>query len=196
MGCAQTNQTMDVKSSLSPEEQKKLETKLLRDPTNKKLRKLLIVKYIESEQYEKARHELAKILSENADDVEANYYMGLVYSRCNLTDEAKIYYNNVLEINPEHTSALFNLASIELENRSPSSAVRLYNKILEIKPDDADTHYNLAVLYDNYLIDEKNALRHYKRCLELFSKDKSCKIDLNIIKARIQELQILESSKK
>jgi len=196
MGCAQTQSTMDVSSSLSPAEQKKLETKLLRDPSNKKLRKVLIVQYIESEQYEKARHELAKILSKEADDIDANYYMGLVYSRSNLLDEAKIYYNNVLENDPQHTSALFNLASIELENRNPSSAARLYNKILEIKPDDAETHYNLAFLYDNYFIDEKNALRHYKRCIELFSQDKSCGINLNIIKDRIKELQILESSKE
>ena len=155
MGCAQTQSTINVSSSSSPEEQKKLETALLRDPSNKKLRKELIVKYIEAQQYEKARHELAKILSSESDDIDANYYMGLVYSRSNLLEEAKIYYNNVLENDPSHTSALFNLASIELENRNPSSAVRLYNKILEIKPDDRETHYNLAFIYDNYFIDEE-----------------------------------------
>ncbi|MCD6460386.1 tetratricopeptide repeat protein [bacterium] len=195
IGCAQIHSGKTVFSSVSPAEQKKMEEKLLRDPTNQELRKILIVNYIQTQQYDKARHELAKILSKNADDIDANYYMGLVYSRGNLLNEAVIYYNKVLELKPDHIPALFNLASIQLKNRNPSSAVRLYNKILEIDPDDAETHYNLAFIYDNYFIQEENALRQYKLCLELLAKEKSDKIDLNVIRDRIKELKLLKGSK-
>jgi len=41
-----------------------------------------------------------------------------------------------------------------------------YEKALEAVPDDADVHYNLAILYDEYLLDKKKAIKHYQAYLE------------------------------
>jgi len=53
------------------------------------------------------------------------------------------------------------------QNQRFDLALIEYKKALEMAPDDADVHYNLAILYDEYLLDKKKAIKHYQAYLKL-----------------------------
>lgn len=61
----------------------------------------------------------------------------------------------------------YNMALTYDRSKSYKDAAKEYVEALSIFPDDADSHYNLAVLYDDHLRDKNNAVKHYKRYLEL-----------------------------
>ena len=125
-----------------------MKKRFTQDPDNDALRLQLIKAYIQNKHYVESRCLLSQLLNQNASSVEANYLMGLTYSRQCLLDEAKLFYNKVIENNPNHIPTLFNLAVIDEKTKNCAQAKRKYDKILEQIPNDPDTHYNLALLYD------------------------------------------------
>jgi len=60
----------------------------------------------------------------------------------------------------------YNAGLVYDQNRQFELALIEYEKALEAVPDDADVHYNLAILYDEYLLDKKKAIKHYQAYLE------------------------------
>jgi len=66
----------------------------------------------------------------------------------------------------------YNLAVILTKQNNFRAAIREFEKVLEIKPDDKDTHYNLAIIYDEYMKDNKKALEHYRAYLRIAPQDK------------------------
>lgn len=64
----------------------------------------------------------------------------------------------------------FNLAVVYDKNGMYEDSEREYLKCLQIDPNDADVHYNLAILYDDKLNRNEDAIRHYKKFLELRPK--------------------------
>ena len=72
-------------------------------------------------------------------------------------------------------------------------ALAEYNKALAVAPDDADIHYNLAILYDEYLFDERKAIEHYQAYLKLCPDGEDAnKVDYWIVEAR-KELEWQEN---
>jgi len=59
------------------------------------------------------------------------------------------------------------LGYVDKKQGKISQAMDDYTKAIAKKPDYALAHFNLALLYDIYLQDIPNAVRHYKRYLEL-----------------------------
>ncbi|MDD5645198.1 MAG: tetratricopeptide repeat protein [bacterium] len=69
-----------------------------------------------------------------------------------LQEEPAIYYNAALECQ---------------QTGRYKEALDNYKKALALDPSDPDIHYNLAILYDENIEDNKKAVYHYKRYLEL-----------------------------
>lgn len=193
VGCAQDSQFLsDEGRSVSKEKLEAVETLLKNDPDNEALCEEIVVNYIYNKDYEKARHLLARRISQFPNSVNSNYLMGLVYTRQDFIDEAVIYYNKVLELEKNHVPTIFNLAGIKQKKHDYEGARKQYLKVLDISPDDADAHYNLAILYSEFFYDVKSALYHYEKCLKLYQKQKKKTRLLPIIRARIRELKILK----
>jgi len=194
-GCAQSKEfRIEKYPPVSAEIIEKLEKKLVSNPKNTAVRNDLIVAYIKNRFYEKARNLLAQSLNENPDNINSNYLMGLVCMRQSLPDEAKMYYEKVLSLNPNHSESIFNLAAIAQYNSNYEKAKNLYQKALEINPNDGDAHYNLAILYDKRFFDYKNAMYHYRRCVDIY-RNKNLKQQLvQLVKNRIEELKSIEES--
>lgn len=81
-------------------------------------------------------------------DLYAYYDLGVMDQDAGNATAAATEYRKSLLINPNYTSALFNLAIVETP-ASPSSAILLYNQILAINPKDPNTLYNLGLLLYN-----------------------------------------------
>jgi len=61
----------------------------------------------------------------------------------------------------------YNLAFMYDRAVDYENASKEYLEVLKIAPDDADTHYNLAILYDDHLNNKKEAVKHYRKYLQL-----------------------------
>ena len=66
----------------------------------------------------------------------------------------------------------YNLGVILTKQNNFRAAMREYEKVLELKPDDKDSHYNLAIIYDEYMKDNKRALEHYRAYLKIAPEGK------------------------
>ncbi|MFC1496876.1 tetratricopeptide repeat protein [Verrucomicrobiota bacterium] len=72
----------------------------------------------------------------------------------------------------ERLRLCYNLAYVYRAAKEYKKAEAEYRKALAINPDDSAVHFNLAVLYDDDLNDEKQAVKHYRRFLDLAPEDK------------------------
>ena len=108
--------------------------------------------------------------------------LGIVFSETNRMEDAEKMLRKAIEINDTLLPAYVRLASmLRTQGRIPE-ALEMNKKALEINPDYANAHYNLAILYDIYLQEPENALRHLEAYLKIVKdedkKDESWKKQL------------------
>jgi len=114
--------------------------------------------------------------------------LGVTYKRLGLLSEAIASYQRALEIDRSDAEVYYNLAIALREEGEFRKAEAAYKTALIISPDFTDAHYNLAVLYDLYLNDPGEAIRHYQRFLELGGGDsKEIQIWISALQKRIDE---------
>jgi len=114
--------------------------------------------------------------------------LGVTYKRLGLLPEAISSYQRALEIERGDAEVYYNMAIALREQGEFRKAEAAYKTALVISPDFVDAHYNLAVLYDLYLNDPDDAIRHYQRFLELGGGDsKEIQIWISALQKRIDE---------
>jgi tetratricopeptide (TPR) repeat protein len=114
--------------------------------------------------------------------------LGVTYKRLGLLTEAIESYQRALEIERGDAEIYYNLAIALREEGEFRKSEAAYKTALIISPGFADAHYNLAVLYDLYLNDPGEAIRHYQRFLELGGGDsKEIQIWISALQKRIDE---------
>jgi tetratricopeptide (TPR) repeat protein len=142
---------------------------------------------------ENGKNEEARLLFErlrNAYPKMGMVYMnlGVTYKRLGLLPEAISSYQRALEIERGDAEVYYNLAIALREQGEFRKAEAAYKTALVISPDFIDAHYNLAVLYDLYLNDPDEAIRHYQRFLELGGGDsKEIQIWISALQKRIDD---------
>lgn len=192
-GCAQTQKRYVLHETLpiSKEQISAMEEVVEVQPANILALKKLVSAYITNHEFERARHYADRLLTLDSSDVDAHYFMGLIYARQGFEAEAKEAFNKALELNPRHIPSLFAKAYIEEKKMNFYGARKLYYEVLEIDPDDADAHYNLAVLYDKKLFYPKKAFYHYEKALNLYKQQNANPDLIFLLKDRIDELKLL-----
>ncbi len=80
----------------------------------------------------------------------------------------------------------YNMGTVYTKEGKYKESEREYLSALRIDPSDAESHYNLGVLYDDYLNDKQNAVRHYKAYLKLRPNAN----DVNMVKEWLMRLEI------
>jgi len=114
--------------------------------------------------------------------------LGVTYKRLGLLPEAIASYQRALEIERGDAEIYYNLAIALREEGEFRKSEAAYKTALIISPEFADAHYNLAVLYDLYLNDPGEAIRHYQRFLEVGGGDsKEIRIWISALQKRIDE---------
>ncbi len=83
-------------------------------------------------------------------------------------DNAKLYYEKAIEINPKFSKAYFSLASLyDINFKKYNIAKKNYEKAIEINPKYSKAYYNLAILLKNHFQDYENAKENYEKAIEL-----------------------------
>lgn len=142
---------------------------------------------------ENGRTEEARLLFEGLRDVYPrmsifHVNLGVTYKRLGLLPEAISSYQRALEIERDDAGIHYDLAIALREHGEFRKSEEAYKTALAISPDFMDAHYNLAVLYDLYLNEPAEAIRHYQRFLELGGGDpKEIQIWITALQKRMDE---------
>jgi tetratricopeptide (TPR) repeat protein len=80
----------------------------------------------------------------------------------------------------------YNIGIEALRKGDYPRAQQAFKQVLALNPDDPDASYNLGVLYDNYLINKKEALKYYLRYVNSASPSQ----DVETVRSWIKELEI------
>ncbi|MGC9467579.1 MAG: tetratricopeptide repeat protein [Anaerolineae bacterium] len=103
---------------------------------------------IDAGNYESARTELETILSEDAENAEARFKLGLVYFNLGDYQLARENFEQSLALEPDRAGAVHhNLGVLAYQMGDMDTALQEFQAALETDPDDADTHYQLGATY-------------------------------------------------
>lgn len=91
-----------------------------------------------------------KILKNNKQDIDASFMLGALYGMLKKYEDAMRYSAMAVNLSPDFTHALFNLALAHAKLEHPEKAIPLYEKVLSIEPTHNQALYDLGYLYLNH----------------------------------------------
>ena len=101
--------------------------------------------------------ELINWTTQNPDDVDALFSLGLLMKREGKYDDAKRYYEKILENDTSDHKVFCNLGNVLLAKGESDSAIENYNKCLNIFPSSVKSYYNISRAYLlKYMFEESN----------------------------------------
>ena len=111
--------------------------------------------------------EYANSIIEKDFDTSANYvYRGLVYFLRQDYWNAQTDFKTALEINPELSEAVFNLALTQEKLNRPKDALKTYDRYLQLQPKSKLGYYNRGNVYLNQK-KYNDAIKDFRRSLEI-----------------------------
>lgn len=125
---------------------------------------------IERRLYDQARTEFEAAVKLDPERAEAHIELGLALIALGKHETALERLTKGLELDPESAPAHAGVGLVFLEQDQLDDAIDELEWALEINPRDAKTHYQLGLAYEKKG-DQKEALRLYKRALDLVFKD-------------------------
>lgn len=99
------------------------------------------------EQRARRRHALVKFLAKHPRDPNAHFELGQLYALDGHIAEAIREYRTVIEIVPDHETAVFNLGLLYHRSGQLEEAIHTFREVLRLNPTDLPTHINLGVAY-------------------------------------------------
>ena len=137
--------------------------------------------------YDEAIEEFKQVLVLKPDFAEVHCNLGAVYNNKGWYDLALEELKEALRLKPHIAEAMNNMGNAYKGKGWYDKAIEAYKETLDINPHMAIPHLNLAFTYLNQKKDNKKALYHFERALEInpnFPQAKS-------IRKEIEELKIL-----
>lgn len=107
---------------------------------NDEVKKSLAYLYINTKQYEKLLITAGELVNMNKGDANYMYFNGVALQNLNRTEEAKVFYADVLKINPNHSGANMSLGLIIYNEGSDVFLKRKKEYESIAKPDRVDYH--------------------------------------------------------
>ena len=88
--------------------------------------------------------------------------LGIVRNKIGDTAGAEAAFKKAIDANASQIVAYNELGIIYRRSGRLEQAAFIYNEGLKIDPNDKDIHWNIGILYDSYLPNPSQALRHYE----------------------------------
>ncbi len=112
-----------------------------------------------------AQTQLQNCITQNPNNFEAKYQLGLSYKTQGETAKAVEFLEETIKLSPDYALALRDLGAVYLQTGAENKARVVLEKSAAINPNDADTHFQLSRLYN--LIGMSDLARKH---LEIFQK--------------------------
>ena len=103
-----------------------------------------------------------KLLKNERESFEINYFLGLIYFELKNTKKSFFHYNECLRVKPNSIKILLNLANLEQNLGNIEKAKEIYLKILNFDKNVIRAYYGLYLLDPKYI--DKN---HHSNILEI-----------------------------
>lgn len=91
--------------------------------------------------------EIANWTVDNPNDIDALFSLALLRKREGKYQEAKKYYEKILNIDPDHQKTICNLGNLLVATGKVDLAIEEYNRCIELFPASAKGYYNLSRAY-------------------------------------------------
>jgi tetratricopeptide (TPR) repeat protein len=117
--------------------------------------------------YDKAIEEFKKALRINPDSAAVHCNLGTAYNNKAWYDRAISELKEALRLKPDFVDAMNNLGNAYRGKELYNKAIETYKKTLEINPDLAIPHVNIAIIYLYQEKDNRKALYHFEKALEI-----------------------------
>lgn len=112
---------------------------------------------------EEAQRMLVALTEAHPDLYGPHANLGIVYARAGNVEEAEKALQKAIALKPGAVETYNQLGILYRNAGRFEDARKTYERALEIDPKYANAHLNIGILYDLYLLDYKNAAKHYKR---------------------------------
>jgi pilus assembly protein FimV len=129
------------------------------------------------------RQKLAEInfrLGKPEDSIQELFTIAKEQIRKEKYDESRKLLRKVLEMQPDHSGAIFNLADIYCKTGDPEKAIKLFTQYLEKDPDNVELNSRLGELYLN-MGDFRKAEEIFKKIAQLAPEDRIAKMHLGLV---------------
>ena len=97
---------------------------------------------------------LRKVIKIDSKNFIAINNMGNIYSLKNKPQEAKKFFLKAINIKPDYSNAIFNLALANEETGNLNEAIKLYRDAIRQDPNNLGFNYNLSRIDESYFVDE------------------------------------------
>jgi tetratricopeptide (TPR) repeat protein len=155
--------------------------------------KFFKAKYYEAKgEYNVALDLLQSITVNNSDKVAVYEAMGQIYTKINQPDDARKYFQWVLELQGKNLSALTGLGKIAFSQKNYKEALDKYTKAIVLEPNNTDLKLKVAEIYE-LLGQEEKAGSYYKDILQVSSFNAEANYKLGMMYVRTGDIN--EASK-
>ena len=141
--------------------------------------------------YNEAIEEFKQVLILKPDFAEVHCNLGAVYNNKGWYDRAIDELKEALRLKPHIAEAMNNMGNAYKGKGWYDKAIEAYKETLSINPHMAIPHLNLAFTYLNQKKDNKKALYHFERALEIepnFPQSKAIRKEIEELKKEEPEL--------
>lgn len=121
--------------------------------------------FLDNKQYDKSYTLLIRLSKELPSFSGSWVNLGLIKLVQKDPQSAKRFVERAIELSPQLPQAMNLLGLIATHDRDIKQAEKYYLKALKLNDKYANAHYNLALLYEVYLQDIGNAVKHYQAYL-------------------------------
>lgn len=125
------------------------------------------ITYLNDKHYDQARTIFTTLMKKRPQLAGPWANLALIDITDNHLDQAKEKLDKAISLDPGMFQAYNLLGYLEKRKGNINKALGYYLKAIDTNPDYAIAHYNVALLYDIYFQDIPEAIKHYKRYLEI-----------------------------
>jgi tetratricopeptide (TPR) repeat protein len=147
------------------------------DSLNRIYGKALGLLYYYDRQYDKAMALLHELLTDQIDDFELHFYLGLVYAAQKDNDLAAIEFEKTIALQPSYSEAWQHLAYIELRRKNMAKAIKSAKGFTDNHPKSAAAWRTLGYVY-NSCMEFKASVKALQKSLSIDSVDAATWFDL------------------
>ncbi len=141
--------------------------------------------WLNTREADKAESVLRSVIADDPDNIDAHYFLGMLYIEKGWLSKAETEFLDVLRFDRDHISARVNLAVVYTMMDRPSFAEDELRRAYRLAPDTVRIVKNLAFLYRFYLDKPESAMVWSNRYLNMAKKGDR---DVNIVRSELKEL--------
>lgn len=147
----------------------------------------------QNQDYDQKIKKAQKALEKNYNNPKTHTYLGILYEKRGLINQAEKHYRIAIELDSKFSEALINLGNLYLKQKDYASAIQILQKAIEADPNNSKIHFLLATVYREAK-QYPQALLHYQKVLEIDSQNTQAQNFVGVINYELKNYQKSEEA--